>query len=206
MSDNKILLTLAALIGTYIAISKFTNDSIQENFTGHHQFTTKLMSTQPGTTSHEASYNAFDDKVFVTANRQQYIQRRTNNSPGLARVYGRVDYEKLATEEVHDLEEEVHDLENELHNSDDVFVASHLIYANKKSRQQAQGCPFRGDIPCPPCPIISKPSASHHDLRQGAFGVTTDSGLKNTHTKLAELNGSNTAYGADLNNQTVAFH
>lgn len=201
MSDNKILLTLAALIGTYIAISKFTNDSIQENYTG--QMTTKLMSTSTGTTSQEALH----DKLFGTASRQQMIQPRIINSFGSARVHGReyVDHGKLATE-VHDLEDEVHHLEDEVHDSDDVFVASRLIHANKRSRQQAQGCPFRGDIPCPPCPIISKPSASYHDLRQGAFGVTTDDELKHMHRELAIASGYGTSHAVDLNQQTVAFH
>lgn len=213
MSDNKILLTLAALIGTYIAISKFTNDSIQENYTD--QMTTK-PSGNLGETSLERTYNIASTKnnnIFVgTANREKMIQSRSISSFGSSRVPTNVDHSNLATEvhdledEVRDLKDEVHHLEDDVHHSEDVFVASRLIHANKRSRQQAQGCPFRGDIPCPPCPIVSKPSASHHDLRQGAFGVTTDSETKDTYAALATASGHGTAHGVDLVQQTVAFH
>lgn len=205
MSDNKILLTLAALIGTYIAISKFTNDSIQENYIG--PMTTKPLSVKLDENSLERTYN-----IVGTANREKMIQSRSISSFGSSRVHTNVDQSNLATEvhdledEVHDLKDEVHHLEDDVHHSEDVFVASRLIHANKRSRQQAQGCPFRGDIPCPPCPIVSKPSASYHDLRQGAFGVITDSEHKDTHAALATASGHGTAHGVDLGQQTVAFH
>ena len=62
-----------------------------------------------------------------------------------------------------------------------------MVVTNKKSRQQGQGCPLRGDLRCTP-QVTSwfKSSYSPNDLRTGAMQVM--GGIDNsTANELAEL-------------------
>ena len=101
---------------------------------------------------------------------------------------------------------------NGMENPEDVFVVSRLVHANKKSRLQSLGCPFRGDLPITPRTTTEDswfvPSSTPSiDLREGALQAMGGFDIENAQAmqtlKYVGSGGAQSTYSGSVMDQNM---